>query len=161
MIDSTPIVVIAGQVGTNFLGTDAFQEVDLVALLSLSRNGVTRFVVQKMWPGQWHVLSMWQRADVRDRSCWILLKNAQVEKTEYAPTKVDYVRSYLPVPEMEPEAIRKAAELINGAERPLVLVGQGVELGEAQQELRAFIEKAGMPAGCTLLGLPHYLRTIR
>ena len=66
---------------------------------------------------------------------------------------MDYVRSYLPVPEMEPEAIRQAAELINGAERPLVLVGQGVELGEAQQELRAFIEKAGMPAGCTLLGL--------
>ena len=54
---------------------------------------------------------------------------------------------------MEPEAIRKAAELIHGAERPLVLVVQGVELGEAQQELRAFIEKAGMPAGCTLLGL--------
>lgn len=80
MIDSTPIVVIAGQVGTNFLGTDAFQEVDLVALLSLSRNGVTRFVVQKMWPGQWHVLSMWQRADVRDRSCWILLKTPKWRK---------------------------------------------------------------------------------
>ena len=80
-------------------------------------------------------------------------KNAQVDKTEYTPTKVDYVRSYLPVPEMEQEAIQQAADLINEAERPLVLVGQGVELGNAQNELRAFIEKAGMPAGCTLLGL--------
>ena len=153
MIDSTPIVVIAGQVGTNFLGTDAFQEVDLVGIT----QPITKwsYQIRRAEDVAWavHVLSMWQRADVRDRSCWILLKNAQVEKTEYAPTKVDYVRSYLPVPEMEPEAIRQAAELINGAERPLVLVGQGVELGEAQQELRAFIEKAGMPAGRTLLGL--------
>ena len=62
-------------------------------------------------------------------------------------------RSYVPVPETHPEAVKAAAELINGAERPLVLVGQGVELGNAQQELRAFIEKADMPAGCTLLGL--------
>lgn len=87
-------------------------------------------------------------------------KNAQVDKTEYTPVEVDYVRSYLPVPEMEPEAIQQAAELINAAERPLVLVGQGVELGNAQNELRAFIEKADMPAGCTLLGLSALLRLI-
>ena len=80
-------------------------------------------------------------------------KNAQVEKSEYAPAKLDYIRSYQPVPEMDEEAVSQAAELINSAERPLVLVGQGVELGDAQQELRAFIEKAGIPAGCTLLGL--------
>ena len=88
-------------------------------------------------------------------------KNAQVEKTEYAPTKVDYVRSYLPVPEMEPEAIRKAAELINGAERPLVLVGQGVELGEAQQELRASLRKPECLPDALYWDFPHYLRTIR
>ena len=80
-------------------------------------------------------------------------KNAQVEKAEYMPAKLDFIRSYVPVPETDPEAVKAAAELINGAERPLVLVGQGVELGNAQQELRAFIEKADMPAGCTLLGL--------
>lgn len=82
-----------------------------------------------------------------------LCKNAQVEKAEYMPAKLDFIRSYVPVPETDPEAVKAAAELINGAERPLVLVGQGVELGNAQQELRAFIEKADMPAGCTLLGL--------
>ena len=69
-------------------------------------------------------------------------KNAQVDKMEYAPMTVDYIRSYQPVPDMDMEAIREAADLINAAERPLVLVGQGVELGNAQAELRAFIEKA-------------------
>ena len=80
-------------------------------------------------------------------------KNAQVDKTEYTPVKLDYIRSYQPIPEMDMQAVGQAAELINNSQRPLVLVGQGVELGGAQQELRAFIEKAGMPAGCTLLGL--------
>ena len=80
-------------------------------------------------------------------------KNAQVEKTKYEPTKVDFIRSYVPVPDTDADSVKAAAELINNAERPLVLVGQGVELGNAQSELRAFIEKADMPAGCTLLGL--------
>ena len=80
-------------------------------------------------------------------------KNAQVEKTKYEPTKVDFIRSYVPVPDTDEESVQAAAELINNAERPLVLVGQGVELGNAQSELREFIEKADMPAGCTLLGL--------
>ena len=80
-------------------------------------------------------------------------KNAQTDKTEYAPATVDFIRSYQPVPDMDMEAVRQAADLINAAERPLVLVGQGVELGNAQAELRAFIEKAGLPAGRTLLGL--------
>ena len=71
----------------------------------------------------------------------------------YQPVKVDYIRSYQPVAEPAEEAIRQAADLINAAERPLVLVGQGVELGNAQAELRAFIEKADMPAARTLLGL--------
>ncbi len=80
-------------------------------------------------------------------------KNAQVEKTKYEPTKVDFIRSYVPVPDTDEESVQAAAELINNAERPLVLVGQGVEQGNAQSELREFIEKADMPAGCTLLGL--------
>ena len=80
-------------------------------------------------------------------------KNAQVEKTKYEPTKQEFIRSYVPVPDTDEESVKAAAELINNAERPLVLVGQGVELGSAQEELRTFIEKADMPAGCTLLGL--------
>lgn len=153
MIDSTPIVVIAGQVGTDFLGTDAFQEVDWVGIT----QPITKwsYQIRRAEDVAWAVARAFYVAKSGRPGPVVLdfAKNAQVAKTEYVPTKVDYVRSYLPVPEMDSEAIRQAAELINGAERPLVLVGQGVELGEAWQELRAFIEKAGMPAGCTLLGL--------
>lgn len=153
MIDSTPIVVIAGQVGTNFLGTDAFQEVDLVGIT----QPITKwsYQIRRAEDVAWAVARAFYVAKSGRPGPVVLdfAKNAQVDKTEYVPTKVDYIRSYLPVPETNSEAIRQVAELINGAVRPLVLVGQGVELGEAQQELRTFIEKAGMPAGCTLLGL--------
>lgn len=153
MIDSTPLVVIAGQVGTAFLGTDAFQEVDLV--------GITQPISK--WSYQircaedvaWAVARAFYIAGSGRPGPVVLdfAKNAQVEMTDYVPTKVDFIRSYLPAPEMDVEAIRMAATLINQARRPFVLVGQGVELGNAQQQLRAFIEKAGIPAGCTLLGL--------
>jgi acetolactate synthase-1/2/3 large subunit len=76
-----------------------------------------------------------------------------VEKTLYTPTKADFIRSYVPEPDTDEDSVKAAARLINNAERPLVLVGQGVELGNAQRELREFIEKADIPAGCTLLGL--------
>ena len=153
MIDSTPVVVIAGQVATGFLGTDAFQEVDLVGIT----QPITKwsYQIRRAEDVAWAVARAFYIAQSGRPGPVVLdfAKNAQVDKTEYVPTKVDYVRSYLPVPEMEPEAIQQAADLINAAERPLVLVGQGVELGNAQNELRAFIEKADMPAGCTLLGL--------
>ena len=80
-------------------------------------------------------------------------KNAQQELTEYRPMHVDFIRSYDPDPETDPRAVAEAVALINEAKKPLVLVGQGVELGNAQAELRAFIEKADIPCGCTLLGL--------
>lgn len=86
-------------------------------------------------------------------------KNAQVETFDYEPTTVDFVRSYIPVPDTDSMSVIMAADLINKAQRPLVLVGQGVELGNAQDELRAFIEKADMPAGCTLLVSRHFPRT--
>ena len=153
MIDSTPIVVIAGQVGTGFLGTDAFQEVDLV--------GVTQpiskwsYQIRRAEDVAWAVARAFYIARSGRPGPVVLdfAKNAQTDKTEYAPATVDFIRSYQPVPDMDMEAVRQAADLINAAERPLVLVGQGVELGNAQAELRAFIEKAGLPAGRTLLGL--------
>ena len=80
-------------------------------------------------------------------------KNAQQELTEYEPVDVDFIRSYDPDPETDPKAVAEAVALINEARKPLVLVGQGVELGNAQEELRAFVEKADLPCGCTLLGL--------
>ena len=80
-------------------------------------------------------------------------KSAQVETVEYEPTTVDFIRSYDSDPEIDYKEIAEAVALINSAKKPLVLVGQGVELGNAQQELLEFIEKADLPCGCTLLGL--------
>ncbi len=153
MIDSTPIVVIAGQVGTGFLGTDAFQEVDLVGIT----QPITKwsYQIRRAEDVPWAVARAFYIARSGRPGPVVLdfAKNAQVDKMEYAPATVDFIRSYQPVPDMDMEAIQQAADLINAAERPLVLVGQGVELGNAQAELRAFIEKAELPAGRTLLGL--------
>lgn len=153
MIDSTPIVVIAGQVGTAFLGTDAFQEVDLVGITQPIAKW--SYQIRRAEDVAWAVARAFYIARSGRPGPVVLdfAKNAQVEKTKYEPTKVDFIRSYVPVPDTDADSVKAAAELINNAERPLVLVGQGVELGNAQGELRAFIEKADMPAGCTLLGL--------
>jgi len=153
MIDSTPIVVIAGQVGTGFLGTDAFQEVDLVGITQPIAKW--SYQIRRAEDVAWAVARAFYIARSGRPGPVVLdfAKNAQVEKTKYEPTKVDFIRSYVSVPDMDEESVQAAAELINNAERPLVLVGQGVELGNAQNELREFIEKADMPAGCTLLGL--------
>ena len=153
MIDSTPIVVIAGQVSTGFLGTDAFQEVDLVGIT----QPITKwsYQIRRAEDVPWAVARAFYIARSGRPGPVVLdfAKNAQVDKMEYEPATVDFIRSYQPVPDMDMEAIREAVDLINAAERPLVLVGQGVELGNAQAELRAFIEKAELPAGRTLLGL--------
>lgn len=153
MIDSTPIVVIAGQVGTAFLGTDAFQEVDLVGITQPIAKW--SYQIRRAEDVAWAVARAFYIARSGRPGPVVLdfAKNAQVEKTKYEPTKVDFIRSYVPVPDTDADSVKAAAELINNAERPLVLVGQGVELGNAQSELRAFIEKADMPVGCTLLGL--------
>ena len=153
MIDSTPIVVIAGQVGTGFLGTDAFQEVDLVGITQPIAKW--SYQIRRAEDVAWAIARAFYIASSGRPGPVVLdfAKNAQVEKTTYEPTQQEFIRSYVPVPDTDEESVKAAAELINNAERPLVLVGTGVELGSAQEELRIFVEKADMPAGCTLLGL--------
>ncbi len=153
MIDSTPIVVIAGQVGTSFLGSDAFQEVDLV--------GVTQpiskwsYQIRRAEDVPMAVAKAFYIARSGRPGPVVLdfAKNAQVEMFDYEPVDIDYVRSYVPVPDTDEAAFDEAARLINAARRPFALVGQGVELGNAQEELLAFLEKADIPCGTTLLGL--------
>lgn len=153
MIDSTPIVVIAGQVGASLLGTDAFQEVDLVGITQpISKWS---YQIRRAEDVAWAVARAFYIAR-SGRSGPVVLdfaKNAQVEMTDYEPVDLDFIRSYDPDPETDSRAVAEAVALINGAKRPLVLVGQGVELGNAQQELKEFVEKADIPCGCTLLGL--------
>ena len=153
MIDSTPIVVIAGQTPTSLLGTDAFQEVDLVSIT----QPITKwsYQIRSAKDIAWAVARAFYLAK-NGRPGPVVLdftKNAQVEMVDYEPATVDFIRSYDPNPYTPQEALEAAAALINKAERPLVLVGQGVELGDAQAELKAFLEKGDLPCGRTLLGL--------
>ena len=153
MIDSTPIVMIAGQVGASFLGTDAFQEVDLVGVT----QPITKwsYQIRRAEDVAWAVSRAFYIARSGRPGPVVLdfAKNAQIGLTEYEPVDVDFIRSYDPDPEIDYKEVAEAVALINSAKKPLALVGQGVELGNAQQELLAFIEKADIPCGCTMLGL--------
>lgn len=153
MMDSTPIVVIMGQVGAKMLGTDAFQECDVVDVTQPISKWA--YQIRSAKDVAWAVHRAFYIAGSGRPGPVVLdfTKNAQLEKADYVPGTIDFIRSYVPVPPTERQSIIDAAELINQSKRPLVLVGQGVELGDASEELKAFIEKADLPAGCTLLGL--------
>ncbi len=153
MMDSTPIVVIAGQVAVGALGSDAFQEVDLVGV----SQPICKWSYQIQRPEDvaWAVSRAFYIAR-SGRPGPVVLdfpKNAQIHKCEWKPVRVEHVRSYIPYPILNTDAVKEAAEIINGAERPFALIGQGVELGGAQNELVEFLEKADIPAARTLMGL--------
>lgn len=153
MLDSTPLVVITGQVGASLLGTDAFQECDVVNMTQpISKWS---YQIRSAHDVAWAVSRAFYIASSGRPGPVVLdfAKNAQTETVEYEPIRVNFIRSYVPVPPTSKNSLEETAALINASERPLVLIGQGVELGGAQQEVRAFIEKIGAPAGCTLLGL--------
>lgn len=153
ILDSTPIVVIAGQVASTVLGTDAFQEIDLV--------GVTQpiskwsYQIRRSEDIAWAVARAFYIARSGRPGPVVLdfTKDAQVSKVAYEPYFIDNIRSYVPYPKPDMTAIREAAELISRARRPFALIGQGVELGEAHEEVKAFLEKGNIPAARTLLGL--------
>ena len=153
MMDSTPMVVITGQVGAQMLGTDAFQECDVVDIAQPISKWA--YQIRSAKDVAWAVHRAFYIAGSGRPGPVVLdfAKNAQLEKAEYVPGSIDFIRSYVPVPNTSKQSVVEAAALINAAQRPLVLVGQGVELGHAQEELKRFVEKAGLPAGCTLLGL--------
>lgn len=153
MIDSTPIVVICGQVGAAMLGTDAFQEVDVV--------GVTQpiskwsYQIRRAEDIAWAVSRAFYIARSGRPGPVVLdfAKNAQTSEVDYEPAKVDFIRSYVADPEIDIQSVEKAAKMINDSVKPFMLVGQGVELGCAREELLSLIEKAQIPVGCTMLGL--------
>lgn len=156
MIDSTPLVCITGQVATHLLGTDAFQETDVV--------GITMPITK------WNV----QVTDARDipsaiaKAFYIaqsgrpgpvlvdITKNAQFAKFDFEYKKCEFIRSYHPKPKLNPDSITQAAALINGAQRPYILCGQGVLLSGASEALKAFAEKTNIPVASTLLGLSAF-----
>ncbi len=153
LMDSTPLVVITGQVASSLLGSDAFQETDVVGIV----HPVTKWAVQI------------RRAEdipaAVARAFYIanngrpgpvvldIAKDAQVGMVEWAHLTCDYIRSYIPVPEINNADISEAARMLNHAERPMILSGHGVMISGAENELRMLAEKADIPVAATLLGL--------
>ena len=154
MIDSTPLVCITGQVYAHLLGTDAFQEVDV---LNIS-TPVTKWNYQVTNANEIpSVLAKAFHIAKTGRPGPVLIditKNAQLDKFDYKGyQRCEHIRSYRPKPVVRKEFVEEAAKLINEAKQPFVLFGQGVILGRAEKEFKAFIEKAGLPAAWTILGL--------
>lgn len=165
MIDSTPLVCVTGQVFAHLLGTDAFQETDVINITT----PVTKWNYQ--------ITDATEIPSVLAKAFYIaktgrpgpvlidITKNAQIQKIDYKGyTKCTHIRSYRPKPIVRKTYVEEAAKLINEAKKPFVLFGQGVILGNAEKEFKAFIEKGGLPAAWTLLGLSalptdHYLNT--
>ena len=154
MIDSTPVVCITGQVFAHLLGTDAFQETDVINITT----PVTKWNYQ--------VTDATEIPSVLAKAFYIagsgrpgpvlidITKNAQLQKFNYEGyTKCEHIRSYRPYPIVRKKYIEDAAKLINVAEKPFVIFGQGVILGKAEKEFRQFIEKAGIPAAWTIMGM--------
>ncbi|MFD0999938.1 biosynthetic-type acetolactate synthase large subunit [Ohtaekwangia kribbensis] len=153
-IDSTPLVCITGQVFAHLLGTDAFQETDVInTTLPVTKWNVQVAEAKDIAPAV--AKAFYIAKTGRPGPVLIdITKNAQnelIEEVEYK--KCDHIRTYKPKPVLQPLQVEKAAELINGAKRPYILAGQGILLSGATKELIAFSEKTGIPVACTLLGL--------
>jgi len=152
MMDSTPMVVITGQVGAHLLGTDAFQEIDVVGIT----QPITKwsYQIRRGEDVAWAVARAFYIARTGRPGPVVLdfTKNAQLEKIDFDYKPCTYIRSYLPIPEINPAQIDAAAQLINQAKKPFALVGQGVVLAGAEKELKELLEKANIPAAWTLLG---------
>jgi acetolactate synthase-1/2/3 large subunit len=154
MIDSTPLVCITGQVFAHLLGTDAFQETDVINITT----PVTKWNYQ--------VTDATEIPAVLAKAFYIagsgrpgpvlidITKNAQLQKFSYEGyTRCEHIRSYRPKPIVRKKYIAEAATLINEAKKPFIIFGQGVILGKAEKEFQAFVEKSGIPAAWTILGL--------
>ena len=152
-IDSTPMVCITGQVASHLLGSDAFQECDIIGI----STPVTKWNCQ--------ITKASDIPEVIAKAFYIaksgrpgpvlvdITKDAQFELMEFKYKKCNSIRSYTPIPKFSINEINKAAELINNSKKPFIVFGQGVILGNAESEFKQFIEKTGIPAAWTILGL--------
>lgn len=154
MIDSNPIVCITGQVFASLLGTDAFQETDVINITA----PVTKWSYQVTEASEiptaiakaFHIASTGRPGPVLID----ITKNAQMELFDYLGyEKCTHIRSYRPSPIVRKEYVQEAAALINSAQKPFILFGQGIILGKAEQEFKDFLEKSGIPAAATVMGL--------
>ena len=153
MTDSTPVVVITGQVSSAALGTDAFQEADVIGLTGPISKW--NYQIRTADEVAWAVARAFYIARTGRPGPVVLdfTKDAQVGLTDFKYEKCNFIRSYVPDPKIPDQALHKAVALLNAAERPFLVFGQGVVLGRAEKELEAFLRKGDIPCGSTLLGL--------
>ena len=153
MSDSTPVVVITGQVPSAALGTDAFQEADVIGLTAPISKW--NYQIRSADEVAWAIARAFYIARTGRPGPVVLdfTKDAQVGLTDYRFEPCNFIRSYIPDPKISEQAVNKAVALLDEAERPFVVFGQGILLGHAEKELQAFLEKGDIPAGSTLLGL--------
>jgi acetolactate synthase-1/2/3 large subunit len=152
MLDSTPMVVITGQVAAPLLGSDAFQEIDVVGIT----QPITKWAYQirKAEDIPWAMARAFYIARSGRPGPVVIdvAKSAQVQEFEFEYKPCNFIRSYIPEIEVNQDQVKDAAAIINSAKKPFALVGQGVVLGHAEAELKEFLEKADIPAAWTLLG---------
>ena len=152
-IDSTPMVCITGQVGKHLLGSDAFQETDIIGI----STPVTKWNYQVTEAHEIPAIiakAFYIARSGRPGPVLIdITKNAQFDELDFSYAKCKGVRSYFPKPVVDHQKVAEAAALINGAKKPFIVFGQGVILGQAEDLLKKLIEKAGIPAAWTILGL--------
>lgn len=152
MVDSTPIVCITGQVIAPLLGTDAFQETDIIGI-SMPVTKWNYLITKPEEIPEVIAQAFYIASTGRPGPVVIdLVKNAQFGELEFKYKKCTSIRSYIPNPGIKKDNINKAAKLINESKKPFVLFGQGIILGRAENEFRTFIEKSGIPAAWTILG---------
>ena len=161
-IDSTPLVCITGQVASHLLGTDAFQETDVISISAPVTKWNIQVTKSEDIPAAIAKAFYIAKSGRPGPVLIDITKDAQLGDLDYSYEKCTSVRSYKPVPKTDIEQVKAAAELINSAKKPFIIFGQGVILGEAEAEFKALIEKAGIPSAWTVLGLSalptdHYL----
>jgi len=153
LMDSTPLVCITGQVYSHLLGSDAFQEVDVIGC----STSITKWNYQ--------ITKAEEIPEILAKAFYIansgrpgpvlidITKDAQFAEIPFRYKKLDYIRSYHPKPKLDTVALKAAAGLINKAKKPFILAGQGIQIAKAHDEFKSFIEKTGIPVGCTIHGL--------
>ena len=152
-IDSTPVVCITGQVPSHLLGSDAFQETDIIGIsmpVTKWNYQITKASeIPEIFAKAFYIAKSGRPGPVLID----ITKDAQFELFEYDYKKCNGIRSYIPYPEVNDDSIDHAVKLINQAKKPLIVWGQGVILGNAEEEFKNFVEKSGIPAAWTILGL--------
>ncbi|TPN82229.1 biosynthetic-type acetolactate synthase large subunit [Aquimarina algicola] len=152
-IDSTPLVCITGQVGSHLLGSDAFQETDIIGISTPITKWNHQVTKAEDIPSVLAKAFYIARSGRPGPVLVDITKDAQFGELDFEYKKCKGVRSYKPVPETDPKSLNEASRLINNAKKPMIVFGQGVILGKAEEELKNFVEKSGIPAAWTILGL--------